>query len=146
MAPFKAAKSLFSKGSGALEGGAAAASPVTRVLGRTLSIFGLGYEGYSLYQDTKAREAETINLLRSHPKEAQQAQWLYDHSYGMFGLNMKPGQAQPATQVNVYVDGKQIAAHVEASQERRARQDMRASGTAPDMMQYAQYPGRSVGN
>ncbi|MCP1242717.1 phage tail tape measure protein [Acetobacter lambici] len=146
MAPFKAAKSLFSKGSGALESGASAASPITRVLGRTLSIFGLGYEGYSLYQDTKAREAETINLLRSHPKEAQQAQWLYDHSYGMFGLNMKAGQAQPATQVNVYVDGKQIAAHVEASQERRTRQDMRASGTAPDLMQYAQYPGRSVGN
>lgn len=61
----------------------------------------------------------------------------------MFGLNMRAGQSQPPTQVNVYVDGKQIAAHVEATQERRARQDMCASA-APDLMQYAQYPGRSV--
>lgn len=127
---------------------AAAVSTAARastIFGRLLSGAGLAYEGYSLYEDQKARDNQLRETLRSHPKEAQQAQWLYDHSYGMFGLNMKVGQAQPATQVNVYVDGKQIAAHVEASQERRARQDMRASGTDPDLMQYAQYPGRSVG-
>lgn len=124
---------------------ASIASRASTLFGRLLGGAGLAYEGYSLYEDQKARDNQLREMLRNRPREAQQAQWLYDHSYGMFGLNMKPGQAQPATQVNVYVDGKQIAAHVEASQERRARQDMRASGTAPDLMQYAQYPGRSVG-
>jgi hypothetical protein len=124
---------------------ASIASRASTLFGRVLGGAGLAYEGYSLYEDQKARDNQLREMLRNRPREAQQAQWLYDHSYGMFGLNMKAGQAQPATQVNVYVDGKQIAAHVEASQERRTRQDMRASGTAPDMMQYAQYPGRSVG-
>lgn len=45
----------------------------------------------------------------------------------------------------VMLDRRVLAEAVTMHAQEQARQDMRASGTAPDLMQYAQYPGRSVG-
>ena len=56
---------------------------------------------------------------------------------------------QPTTQgdthVSVYLDSDPIAARVQVRQERAAQQDMRASGTSPDVVQHPQLPGRAIG-
>ncbi len=56
---------------------------------------------------------------------------------------------QPTTQgdthVSVYLDSDPIAARVQVRQERRDQQDMRASGTSPDVIQHPQLPGRAIG-
>ncbi|MFT8439825.1 hypothetical protein [Acetobacter fabarum] len=57
------------------------------------------------------------------------------------GSNSQP--IQVTTQV--MLDRRVLAEAVTMHAQEQARQDMRASGTAPDLMQYAQYPGRSVG-
>lgn len=125
---------------------ASIASRASTLFGRVLGGAGLAYEGYSLYEDQKARDNHLREMLRNRPREAQQAQWLYDHSYGMFGLNMKPGQAQPIqVTTQVVLDRRVLAEAVTMHAQEQARQDMRASGTAPDLMRHTQYPGRSVG-
>ncbi|MFT9044583.1 hypothetical protein [Acetobacter orientalis] len=47
--------------------------------------------------------------------------------------------------ISLHVDGRELARTVREIEFRDARQSMRASGTAPDLMQYPQVPGRSVG-
>lgn len=47
--------------------------------------------------------------------------------------------------ISLHVDGRELARTVREIEFRDARQDMRASGTAPDLTQYPQVPGRSVG-
>ncbi|GAN66922.1 phage tail tape measure protein [Acetobacter orientalis] len=134
--------------------GAATASVASRAgtfLGRTLGFAGLAFEGVSLYQDQKNRDAQMREMLRSHPKEAQQAQWMYDHSLGLFGENMREGQPTQSQQpihvtTQVVLDKRVIAEALSEYSYQQTRQSMRASGTAPDLMQYPQVPGRSVGN
>lgn len=50
--------------------------------------------------------------------------------------------------VNLNVDGRSMAQvtlpHLEDMQRRQAQQDMRSSGTAPDVVQYPQVPGRAI--
>lgn len=64
-------------------------------------------------------------------------------------VNRQPAQGSnsPPIQVTtqVVLDRRVLAEAVTMHAQEQARQDMRASGTAPDLMQYAQYPGRSVG-
>ncbi|MEZ7136822.1 hypothetical protein [Komagataeibacter sp. SM21] len=49
------------------------------------------------------------------------------------------------TFVSVYLDSKQIAAQIMMRQQRDAQQQMRASGTSPDVIQHPQLPGRAIG-
>ncbi|MGG6429438.1 hypothetical protein ACQ5TV_05585 [Acetobacter ghanensis] len=64
--------------------------------------------------------------------------WLGSHSGGML--------ATQTPRIEVVLDGKKVGEAVGDHLQRAHAQNMRASGTAPDLMQYAQYPGRSVGN
>lgn len=64
-------------------------------------------------------------------------------------VNRQPAQGSnsPPIQVTtqVVLDRRVLAEAVTMHAQEQARQDMRASGTAPDLMRYTQYPGRSVG-
>ena len=64
-------------------------------------------------------------------------------------VNRQPAQGSNSQPIQVttqvMLDRRVIAEAVTMHAQEQARQDMRASGTAPDLMQYAQYPGRSVG-
>ncbi|MFT9458460.1 MAG: hypothetical protein ABF611_02750 [Acetobacter orientalis] len=68
---------------------AVVATRASTIFGSLLAGAGIAYEVYSLYEDQKSRDNQLREMLRSRPKESQQAQWLYDHSYGMFEVNMK---------------------------------------------------------
>ncbi|MGG6429400.1 hypothetical protein ACQ5TV_05390 [Acetobacter ghanensis] len=60
--------------------------------------------------------------------------------------NLGPDSYRPIqVTTQVMLDRRVLAEAVTMHAQEQARQDMRASGTAPDLMQYAQYPGRSVG-
>ncbi|MCP1258571.1 hypothetical protein [Acetobacter lambici] len=64
-------------------------------------------------------------------------------------VNRQPAQGSNSQPIQVttqvMLDRRVLAEAVTMHAQEQARQDMRASGTAPDLMQYAQYPGRSVG-
>ncbi|MBS0988041.1 hypothetical protein JK182_05025 [Acetobacter okinawensis] len=64
-------------------------------------------------------------------------------------VNRQPAQGSNSQPIQVttqvMLDRRVLAEAVTMHALEQARQDMRASGTAPDLMQYAQYPGRSVG-
>ncbi|XQZ98814.1 hypothetical protein ACOZ4Y_02475 [Komagataeibacter rhaeticus] len=56
-----------------------------------------------------------------------------------------PAATRGDTHVQVYLDSDPIAARVQVRQERQARQDFRATGTAADPKQSVQLPGRAIG-
>ncbi|MCE2579592.1 hypothetical protein LDL36_14035 [Komagataeibacter sp. FNDCR1] len=165
--------------------GATAASRGASMLSRGLGALSLMWAGYSAIRAGQDAEAQ---VAKHDPRAARQAQWTYDHTYGLLGADMrhlaptanvtKPlpdvlplrGNAgapktQPAatraeegtpesvatgnggcvTLVSVYLDSDQIAARIVTRQERQARQEMRSSGTAPDVLQHPQVPGRAIG-
>ncbi|WP_265145511.1 hypothetical protein [Gluconacetobacter entanii] len=73
------------------------------------------------------------------------------HQANRISAMQTPQPAPAATQhvgtanISVKLDSREIAAAVQDVQFKQAQQDMRASGTAPDVVQHPQLPGRAIG-
>ncbi|MCW4586291.1 hypothetical protein NO222_03700 [Gluconacetobacter entanii] len=167
ISPFLALKGLAGRAAGAAgaEGAAgaaegASASILSRMgsvgggLGRILAPIGLAYQAYQIHQTVRDDEAKMWEDARKNPREMRQAQWAYDHTFGIVGHNFRdtqspqvsaPPQAPIQVTAQVLLDKRVLAEAMTEYSVQQARQGTRASGTAPDTVQHVQLPGRALG-
>ncbi|QOF94227.1 hypothetical protein IFJ82_09710 [Novacetimonas hansenii] len=141
---FAAAASALLKWTGrtllkyAPEGAGAVAGRVAQGAGSRFMPVALGIGAWDLL-------SPMVDKMQAHLEQNNETlrkldAWLGAHSGGMFGTN---------TPIQITMDGKKVGEavmpHIDAANEKKQRQEFKATGTAADGVRHVQVPGRAIG-